>query len=48
MRLTGRDTFPNVIDVRHGQSIGGSDTMQALHQAGKLRNVLENAGVHVG
>src|SRR6266576_1977224 len=44
-RLTGRSTFPNVI--LHGESIGGSDGIAALHKDGQLRQLFENAGLMV-
>ncbi|KAF8417995.1 glutaredoxin [Boletus edulis BED1] len=45
IRLTDRSTFPNVI--LHGRSIGGSDELIRLHEEGRLRQVLEKAGVKV-
>ncbi|KAG6375501.1 pre-mRNA splicing factor component-domain-containing protein [Boletus reticuloceps] len=45
IRLTDRSTFPNVI--LHGRSIGGSDELIRLHEEGRLRDVLEKAGVKV-
>jgi len=45
IRLTHRSTFPNVI--LHGRSIGGSDELIRLHEEGRLRNMLEKAGVRV-
>ena len=44
-RLTGRNTFPNVI--LHGKSIGGSDDIAALHKDGQLRQLFEQAGLQV-
>jgi glutaredoxin len=44
-RLTGRSTFPNVI--LHGESIGGSDDITAMHKDGRLRQLFENAGLTV-
>jgi len=45
IRLTHRSTFPNVI--LHGRSIGGSDELIRLHEEGRLRDMLEKAGVQV-
>ncbi|KAG5640763.1 hypothetical protein DXG03_007257 [Asterophora parasitica] len=45
-RLTLHYTFPNVI-IR-GQSIGGSDDIQALHAQGQLTKVLQRGGAVVG
>jgi glutaredoxin-related protein len=44
-RLTGRSTFPNVI--LRGKSIGGADDITAMHNDGRLRQLLENAGFKV-
>ncbi|KAH8993503.1 thioredoxin-like protein [Lactarius akahatsu] len=44
-RLTGRNTFPNVI--LRGKSIGGSDDIAAMHKDGRLRQVFEKAGLQV-
>ncbi|EIN11418.1 glutaredoxin [Punctularia strigosozonata HHB-11173 SS5] len=44
-RLTGRRTVPNV--VLKGNSIGGSDDIHALHAQGKLKPLLESAGIKV-
>ncbi|KAH9935775.1 glutaredoxin [Fomitopsis serialis] len=44
-RLTGRRTVPNILI--HGQSLGGSDDIHALHEQHKLKGVLEDAGVEV-
>jgi glutaredoxin 3 len=44
-RLTGHSTFPNVI--LHGESIGGSDDIAAMHMDGRLRQLFENAGLTV-
>ncbi|KAH9839207.1 thioredoxin-like protein [Rhodofomes roseus] len=44
-RLTGRRTVPNVLV--HGQSLGGSDDIQALHDQHKLKGILEDAGLEV-
>jgi glutaredoxin 3 len=44
-RLTGRGTFPNVI--LHGESIGGSDGIAAMHKDGQLRQLFEKAGLTV-
>ncbi|TFY73563.1 hypothetical protein EWM64_g10449 [Hericium alpestre] len=44
-RLTSRSTFPNVILL--GKSIGGSDQLVELHKEGKLKAVLEEAGLKV-
>ncbi|KAF7294759.1 Glutaredoxin domain protein [Mycena indigotica] len=46
-RLTQHSTFPNVILL--GDSLGGSDQLQALHKDGRqLRNMLQTAGIGVG
>ncbi|EJU04087.1 hypothetical protein DACRYDRAFT_48120, partial [Dacryopinax primogenitus] len=42
-KLTNHSTFPNVFIGGH--SIGGSDDLQALHEQGKLWEVLRGAGV---
>lgn len=42
-RLTGRSTVPNVIVGPAGESIGGADDVAAMHDAGRLRPVLERA-----
>ncbi|PBK95480.1 thioredoxin-like protein [Armillaria gallica] len=44
-RLTSHSTFPNVI--LRGNSIGGSDDLAKLHTEGKLKGILEEAGVKV-
>ena len=44
-RLTGRSTFPNVI--LHGESIGGSDDISAMHKDGRLRELFEKVGLMV-
>ncbi|KAI9437613.1 thioredoxin-like protein [Lactarius indigo] len=44
-RLTGRNTFPNVI--LRGKSIGGSDDIAAMHKDGRLRQVFEKADLQV-
>ncbi len=44
-RLTGRSTFPNVVLL--GKSIGGSDQLSELHREGKLKALLEVAGLKV-
>ncbi|KAF5385916.1 hypothetical protein D9615_002264 [Tricholomella constricta] len=44
-RLTQHHTFPNIL-IR-GQSIGGSDELQALHAQRHLTKVLEKAGAVV-
>lgn len=44
-RLTHHSTFPNVI-IR-GKSIGGSDSLLALHKNQTLAGMLEEAGVSV-
>ncbi|KAI0292710.1 thioredoxin-like protein [Multifurca ochricompacta] len=44
-RLTGRNTFPNVI--LRGKSIGGSDDIVAMHKNGHLRQLFEKAGLKV-
>jgi len=44
-RLTGRNTFPNVI--LRGKSIGGSDDIVAMHKDGRLRQLLEKADLQV-
>ncbi|KAK0505129.1 thioredoxin-like protein [Armillaria luteobubalina] len=44
-RLTSHSTFPNVI--LRGTSIGGSDDLAKLHAEGKLKGILEGAGVKV-
>ena len=44
-RLTGRNTFPNVI--LHGKSIGGFDGIAAMNNGGQLRQLFENAGLTV-
>ena len=44
-RLTGRGTVPNVL--LNGDSIGGSDDIQALHAEGKLRALFEEQDVKV-
>ncbi|KAJ7152635.1 thioredoxin-like protein [Mycena crocata] len=44
-RLTSHATFPNV--VIRGESVGGSDALQALHEDGSLRRMLEGAGMTV-
>ncbi len=44
-RLTGRSTFPNVI--LHGESIGGSDDIAAMHEDGRLHEMFDNAGLEV-
>ncbi|KAF9073483.1 thioredoxin-like protein [Rhodocollybia butyracea] len=44
-RLTRRSTFPNIL-VK-GESIGGSDDLQALHSANALKAKFEDAGVKV-
>ncbi|KAF4621445.1 hypothetical protein D9613_000508 [Agrocybe pediades] len=41
-RLTHHSTFPNVL--LHGNSIGGSDNLQGLHETKALRKLLEDAG----
>ncbi|KAL1923505.1 uncharacterized protein VTP21DRAFT_8485 [Calcarisporiella thermophila] len=41
--LTGRSTFPNVFI--NGQSVGGSDELQALHSKEELRTLLLKANV---
>ncbi|KAF9567936.1 thioredoxin-like protein [Agrocybe pediades] len=41
-RLTHHSTFPNVL--LHGNSIGGSDNLQGLHETMALRKLLEDAG----
>ncbi|KAF7323110.1 Glutaredoxin domain protein [Mycena chlorophos] len=45
-RLTHHGTFPN--NVLLGQSLGGFDQLNALHNDGKLRKMLEGAGITVG
>ncbi|KAJ7212956.1 hypothetical protein GGX14DRAFT_361066 [Mycena pura] len=42
-RLTDHATFPNVI--LRGKSLGGSDTLHALHSDKSLRRMLEGAGM---
>jgi glutaredoxin len=44
-RLTGRATFPNILIK--GTSIGGFDDISDMDMEGKLKGVLEKAGVHV-
>jgi glutaredoxin-related protein len=44
-RLTGRNTFPNVI--LHGKSIGGFDGIAAMNNGGQLRRLFEDAGLTV-
>ncbi|KAG7446615.1 thioredoxin-like protein [Guyanagaster necrorhizus] len=44
-RLTSHSTFPNIV-VR-GNSIGGSDDLAKLHAEGKLKGILQGAGVKV-
>lgn len=44
-RLTSHSTFPNVI--LHGKSLGGADNVQALHDEGHLKPILEEGGVKV-
>ena len=44
-RLTGRNTFPNVI--LHGKSIGGAVDIAAMHKDGRLRQLFETAGLKV-
>jgi len=44
-RLTSQSTFPNVI--LHGKYLGGSDDIQKLHDAGKLKPIFEEGGVRV-
>ena len=44
-RLTNHSTFPNAI--LQGRSLGGDDDLQALHDAGKLRDLFENGGLSV-
>ncbi|PBK95486.1 hypothetical protein ARMGADRAFT_1011321 [Armillaria gallica] len=44
-RLTSHSTFPNVI--LRGNSIGGGDDLAKLHTEGKLKGILEEAGVKV-
>ncbi|KAA1475170.1 thioredoxin-like protein [Dentipellis sp. KUC8613] len=44
-RLTGRSTFPNAVLL--GKSIGGSDQLSELHREGKLKALLEEAGLKV-
>jgi len=44
-RLTGRNTFPNVI--LHGKSIGGAVDIIAMHKDGQLRQLFEKAGLKV-
>lgn len=41
-RLTGQDTFPNV--VVNGKSLGGADRLTVLHESGKLKKKLKAAG----
>jgi len=43
IRLTGRGTVPNVI--LKGKTIGGSDDIHALHNAGTLKATFEKVGV---
>lgn len=44
-RLTKHSTFPNII--LRGRSIGGADDLQALHDAGKLEELLEENGLSI-
>ncbi|KAI0266976.1 glutaredoxin [Gloeopeniophorella convolvens] len=44
-RLTGRGTFPNAI--LRGRSLGGADDLAAMHREGRLRQLLEKAGLRV-
>ena len=41
-RLTGQDTFPNV--VVNGKSLGGADRLTVLHENGSLKKKLQAAG----
>ncbi|KAJ2685449.1 hypothetical protein IWW39_004251, partial [Coemansia spiralis] len=44
-KVSGRQTFPNIfVD---GQSIGGSDDLQAKHASGELTELLKKAGLIV-
>ncbi|KAJ7063442.1 thioredoxin-like protein [Mycena amicta] len=45
-RLTHHATFPNINLL--GTSLGGSDQLQGLHHDGRLRRMLEDAGMVVG
>jgi len=44
-RLTKHSTFPNII--LRGHPLGGSDDLQALHDAGKLEELFEENGLAV-
>ncbi|KAF5346314.1 hypothetical protein D9758_011485 [Tetrapyrgos nigripes] len=44
-RLTSRSTFPNIIVL--GESIGGSDDLNRLHENGSLKKLFEKAGFEV-
>jgi len=44
-RLTGRRTVPNVL--LHGESIGGSDDLHALHESGELKELFTSQDVRV-
>jgi len=45
-RLTGRATFPNIII--QARSIGGSDDIEELHDAGLLAILLRTGGLSIG
>ncbi|KAL7281527.1 glutaredoxin [Trametes coccinea BRFM310] len=44
-RLTGRRTVPNIL--LNGESIGGSDDIHQMHDAGRLKGLLEENGLVV-
>lgn len=45
LRLTAHGTFPNVIVT--GKSLGGSDDIRRLHEAGDLKDIFLRANVDV-
>jgi glutaredoxin-related protein len=44
-RLTKHSTFPNII--LRGVSLGGSDTIQTMHEQDQLKQLLEKNGIKV-
>lgn len=38
--ISGRETFPNIF--LNGKSIGGSDTLEELHETGELKTLLQD------